>query len=78
MGFIPQGARWYIADVVLEHKIEDDPRNVVHINSLLVEATSPEEAYDKAMKLGQADETEYPNTAGKPVTVRFRGRATST
>jgi hypothetical protein len=73
MGFIPKGARWYIADVVLEHQIEDDPRNVVHIDTLLVEATSPEEAYDKAIEFGQAGETEYLNTAGKQVTILFRG-----
>jgi hypothetical protein len=42
MGFIPKGARWYLADIVLEHIIAGDPRNVVHINTHLVEAGSPE------------------------------------
>ena len=28
MDFIPKGTRWYLADVVLEHRIEDDPRTV--------------------------------------------------
>jgi hypothetical protein len=73
MAFIPEQARWYIADVVLEHAIEDDPRNVVHINILLVEASSPEDAFAQALELGRSHEMEYLNTDGKQVTVRFRG-----
>jgi hypothetical protein len=73
MAFIPENARWYIADVVLEHTIEDDPRNVVHINILLVEASSPEDAYARALELGRSNEREYLNPDGKRVTVRFRG-----
>jgi hypothetical protein len=73
MAFIPSDARWYIADVVLEHRIEDDKRNVVHINTMLVEASSPDDAYAKAMKLGKAAELKYKNTDGKMVRVRFRG-----
>jgi hypothetical protein len=73
MGFIPRGASWYIADIVLEFQIEDDPRNVVHVNTLLVEAGSPEEAYDKAVGFGKDGDTAYLNTDGKLATVRFRG-----
>lgn len=73
MAFIPKGAKWYIAEVVLEHRIEDDSRNVVHINTLLVEAVSPEEAYNKAIALGQSSDIDYLNTDGKQVKVRFRG-----
>jgi hypothetical protein len=73
MGFIPKEARWYLADVVLEHTIEDDPRNVVHVNTHLIEAESPEQAYEKAMALGRTSEQDYANTAGKQVRVIFRG-----
>ena len=73
MGFIPEGAGWYIAGLVLEHTIEGDPRNVVHINTHLIEASSPDEAYRKADALGQAVEQEYVNTEGKQVRVAFRG-----
>jgi len=44
MGFVPKDTRWYLADIVLEIIIEDDPRNVVHVNTHLVEAESPEQA----------------------------------
>ncbi len=73
MGFIPKGARWYLAGLVLEHTIEGDARNVVHVNTHLIEADSPEEAYRKANALGRAGEMEYANTDGKQVRVAFRG-----
>jgi hypothetical protein len=73
LGFIPSDARWYLADVVLEHRVEGDPRNVVHVNTHLVEAGSPEHAYEKAMALGRSAEHAYENTDGRPVLVIFRG-----
>lgn len=73
MGHIPADARWYFADVVIEHVIEDEPRNVVHINTLLVRASSPERAYKRALELGREAEQEYKNTDGKMVRVTFRG-----
>ena len=73
MGVIPEGARWYLADVVLEHVIEGERRNLVHVNTHLVEAASPEEAHKKAIKLGREHQDRYLNTDGKRVRVRFRG-----
>jgi hypothetical protein len=73
MGFIPKDARWYLADVVLEHRIDGDAQNVVHVNTHLVEAGSPDEAHEKAMALGRAGEREYENTDGCRVCVVFRG-----
>jgi hypothetical protein len=73
MGYIPPDARWYLADVILEHIVEGDSRNVVHVNTYLVEAESPERAHERALALGRDNEREYPNTDGKTVRVRFRG-----
>ena len=73
LGFIPEGARWYLADVVLEHRIDGDPRNLVHVNTHLVEAGGPDEAYEKALALGRGAEGEYANTEGRQVRVVFRG-----
>src|SRR3954453_18231583 len=73
MGFIPQGARWDIAGLVLEHTIEGDHRNVIHVNTHLIEADSPEEAYRKADALGRAGEQDYANTEGKQVRITFQG-----
>jgi hypothetical protein len=73
MGFIPTDARWYLADIILEHIIEGDPRNLIHINMHLIEAESPEQAHEKALALGQDSEDEYTNTDGRGVRVVFRG-----
>lgn len=73
MAFIPEDARWYLADVVLEHIVEGDPRNVVHVNTLLIEADSAERAYKKARALGREAEKVFENSDGKNVRVIFRG-----
>jgi hypothetical protein len=73
MAYIPKDARWYLADVVLEHAVEGDPRNVVHVNIHLIEAESPERAYEKAIALGQSSEQVYANPDGLEVRVTFRG-----
>jgi len=72
MAFIPKDARWYLADVVLEHQVEGDPRNVVHVNMHLIEAASPENAYEKVVALGRDSELVYANTSGVQVRVIFR------
>jgi hypothetical protein len=73
MGFIPKDAKWYLADIVEEIRVEGDRRNVVHTNLILVRADSPDEAYERAMALGKRGNTKYRNPEGKIVTIRFRG-----
>ena len=73
MAFIPPGARWFLADVVVELTVDGDPRNLVHINMHLVEAESAEQAYKKALALGQASEQVYKNSTGREVRAVFRG-----
>ena len=73
MAFIPEDAKWYLAELVVEMTVDDDPRNVVHRNLFLVRADSPEEAYQKAMELGTSNEASWENIDGKRVTIRFRG-----
>ena len=72
-GFIPKDARWYLADVVMEHRIEAEPRNVVHVNTHLIEADNPDVAYEKALTRGRDAEHEYKNTDHRLVQVVFRG-----
>jgi hypothetical protein len=52
MGYIPEDAKWYLAEIVEEITVEEDSRNVVHRNLHLIRADSPEEAYRKAIELG--------------------------
>jgi hypothetical protein len=71
--YIPKDATWYLADIVEEIRVEGDPRNVVHINTILIEASSPEEAFDKATRIGLESEQSFPNPEGQVATFRFRG-----
>src|SRR6266496_4771685 len=73
MGYVPKNAKWWIAEIVEEITVQDDPRNVVHVNFNLIRADSPEEAYTKSLELGKQGETEYSNSEGKNVQIRFRG-----
>jgi hypothetical protein len=74
MAYIPTDAEWYLADLIFEIRIEDEPRIVVHVNTLLVHASSPEDAYKKALALGAEQVGEpYLNPNGKLVVSRFVG-----
>lgn len=73
MGFIPRDAKWYIADIVEEIRVEGDRRNVVHINQVLVRADSPNEAYARSLKLGEDCNLTYKNQQDKKVAIKFRG-----
>jgi hypothetical protein len=73
MAFIPKDAEWYVAEIVEEIRVDDDPRNVVLRNLTLIRADSPTEAYEKALRIGKRGEVEYDNPEAKRVRVSFRG-----
>lgn len=73
MAYIPKDARWFLAELVEETRVEGSKRNVVHINYILIEAGTPEIAYQKALALGKAAGSRYKNVHGKEVTTRFLG-----
>lgn len=73
MAWIPDDAEWYLADIVLRIRVQGEARIVVHINTMLIHASSPDEAYAKAMALGDAENMSYLNTAGRRVTFKFVG-----
>ncbi|MEW6194222.1 MAG: DUF4288 domain-containing protein [Bacteroidota bacterium] len=73
MGYIPQDAKWYIAEIIVEIKIENEPRNVVQTNIILIYADSPEAAYKNAIELGKEHEMVYENSENNFVTIKFRG-----
>ncbi len=73
MGYIPDDAEWYLAEIVEENQVEGEQDNVVYVNFILVHAQSPEDAYEKAIELGHEAEMSYENMDGKQVTVTFRG-----
>ena len=73
MAYIPEDAEWYLAEIVVEILVEDDPRNVIWINVVLIRANSPEEAYKKALERGKTEEQTYENPQGKSVVMTFKG-----
>ncbi len=73
MAHIPKNAQWYIAEVVQEIKVEDSGDLVAHSVLTLIQASSPEDAYEKSLKWGGQSEIVYDNPAGKQVIIRFVG-----
>jgi len=73
MVYIPKNAQWYWAEIIEEITVQGELRNVVHRNIVLVNASSPTGAYDKAIEIGQRSETLYENPEGATVKTRFRG-----
>lgn len=75
MSYIPDDAKWWIADLIVEIKVQKEHPNVVHRNTVLIGAKSPNEAYKKALQLGREGNISYENPNGNKVVQRFRGIA---
>jgi len=73
MPYIPKDAKWYVAELVMECRIEGESRNVVHVNIVLVRADSPEEAFEKAEQLGKEGEDSYLNHLDQKTVWIYRG-----
>jgi len=68
-------SQWYLSELVMEITVSGARRNVVHRNLVLIRADSPEQAYKKAIELGQKAESSYDNPKGQQVKHTFRGVA---
>jgi hypothetical protein len=73
VAYIPSDAHWYVAELVQEITVEGDSRNVIHKKLMLIRADGPDQAYEKAVKLGRESENSYENPEGRKVQFRFRG-----
>lgn len=73
MAFIPEDAKWYLAETVQEFQVEDEDTSLVFINFVLIRGDSPEEAYERALVEGKSHEYADLNTDGKRVMSIFRG-----
>jgi len=73
VGYIPEDAEWYIAELVMEITVQGARCNALHRNLILINAHSPEEAYAKAVSNGKNGETDYTNLKDQSVEIRFRG-----
>jgi hypothetical protein len=75
MAYIPQGAKWYVADLVIAISVGGRKRLTVHLNTVLVRADSPTEAYERSVSLGREHQMTYRNAAGERVHFKFLGLA---
>lgn len=66
-------ARWYVAKLIEEIAVQDDPLKVIHRTVTVIYANSEEEAYAKALNLGKEREITYRNTVDKLVRTTFWG-----
>lgn len=73
MGFGPPRAAWYLAELVIELRVEGDSRRVVHTSTVLLWGRTREEAYQKALRRGAQENRSHTNPEGKLVEMRFRG-----
>jgi len=73
MGFIPVGAKWYLAELVIAISVGRRKNVTVHVNTVLVRADSPTEAFEKALALGWQEELRYENAKGEKVRFKFLG-----
>ncbi|HTZ94901.1 MAG TPA: DUF4288 domain-containing protein [Terriglobales bacterium] len=73
MAYIPANAKWYLATIVEEIRVEGQNPNIIHKNLVLIRGDSPEQAYERAHELGTQAELQYENLSGKTVQVTFKG-----
>jgi hypothetical protein len=70
---------WYVATILERFEFgasgppEPDDRVLVWANTVLINASSPQEAYAKAVKLGRLSNQKYRNLNGEQVRVSFEG-----
>ena len=73
MAYIPKDAQWFLAQHVEEIRVQGHKRNIVHINYVLIQAKTSEDAYRKSILIGKRGNSKYKNPEGKIVTIRFLG-----
>ncbi len=73
MVYIPKDAKWYVAELVMECRIDGESRNVVHINIVLVRADSPKDAFEKAEQLCREGEHSSLNLTNQKIIWSYHG-----
>lgn len=71
--YIPKDMEWFLADVIQQFTFANGDSPSVWINTHLIKAASPEEAFNKASVVGERYNDTYLNTDQVEVTSTFRG-----
>ncbi len=71
--YLPKDIEWFLAELIVEFTFENGDHPLVWVNTVLVNATSLEDGYEKALQLGAQHNDTYLNTDDVRVITRFRG-----
>ena len=66
-------ANWYLADLVVEVRVEGAGKSVVHFDLHMIRAKDATEAYDKALRIGNGKSKQYLREDGNLISFIFRG-----
>ena len=64
---------WYVAEMVEEYRAAGETTSLLHINTVLLNANSAEEAFNKAIAMGMFVNRIFVNADNVKVEARFRG-----
>jgi hypothetical protein len=64
---------WYLADLVIEVRVEGEARSVVHFDLHVIRAENAAVAYDKALRIGGGKTKQYLRNDGNLLSFIFRG-----
>ncbi len=70
--FIPDTG-WYVAELVQEVSSSAEPECTVYVNLILVRATDPDQAFEKALAFGRREEVSEENDKGERTISAFHG-----
>ncbi len=73
MAYIPVNTEWYIAEVIQAISVEDWSEMAIQRILVLINAGSPDNAYEKSVKWGSEGEVTYENPHRKRVYIKFIG-----
>lgn len=71
--WVPKNIEWFLAELMQEFTFANGDGPLLWVNTILVQATSLEEGYSKAMERGEVYNEKYTNTDQVEVTCKFRG-----
>jgi hypothetical protein len=71
--WVPKNIEWFLAEMIQEFDFTNGDGPLVWVNTILIQASSVDEAYEKSMAKGKEYDYTFINSDQEEVTSRFRG-----
>ena len=71
--WIPKDMEWFLAELIQQHTFSNGDGPMIWVNTILIKATSIEQAYEKSLAYGDRYNHTFTNTDQEEVKVSFRG-----